>query len=308
MTSTALHIPFLQKISDFYAMLRIGSAQSDQFSIMRIEEQPTTKLAHMPLFRCNFFRLVLFTSGGVDFYLGDQVLKSQENSLYFAYPGKLESWTSHQKVHGYLICFTAEFAGLDPLQMQFTEQFPFFHHEAEDLITFTAAEAQQIIPLAEQMLQEINGSFPDKWSMIRHLLYQYMILLRRSYHRQVEQQSGQQQQQRRLFNAFRRALDQYFVRLASGQHLPTPSVSTFAEELHLNASYLNTVIKKLTGATASSYIQQKTMLEAKSYLMHTDLRIAEVADRLGFTHISYFNRFFRQHAQLTPTQFRRQES
>lgn len=49
-----IHIPHLTTITSFYDQLRIGKPQGDDFAMMRIEDQPNSKHAEMPLFRCNF--------------------------------------------------------------------------------------------------------------------------------------------------------------------------------------------------------------------------------------------------------------
>lgn len=86
----------------------------------------------------------------------------------------------------------------------------------------------------------------------------------------------------------------------------TPTVSLIAKQLFVNPNYLNGLIKSLTGKTASSHIQEKILLEAKSFLLHTDLQVSEIAYKLGFENTSYFNRFFKKNTKLTPTAYRKE--
>ncbi len=113
------HIPHLKTITDFYDQLQIGVPRGDDFAIMRIEDQPETKRMEMPLFRCNFYRVVFFRNSGVEWSLPDQKFSSSENSICFSYPGKLESWSTSQKIFGCLVCFTEDFAHLDSLNASF---------------------------------------------------------------------------------------------------------------------------------------------------------------------------------------------
>ena len=87
--------------------------------------------------------------------------------------------------------------------------------------------------------------------------------------------------------------------------MTTPTVSLIAKQLFVNSNYLNSSIKNLTGKTASAHIQEKVLLEAKSFLLHTDLQVSEIAFKLGFENTSYFNRFFKKNTNLTPTEYRR---
>jgi AraC-like DNA-binding protein len=48
------------------------------------------------------------------------------------------------------------------------------------------------------------------------------------------------------------------------------------------------------------------ILEAKTYLLHTALSIAEIGYKLDFTDPSHFNRFFKKYSGATPAVFRNQ--
>ena len=299
------HIPQLKTISDFYRQLQIGEPQGDDIAAMRIEDQPAGKRMHMPLFRCNFYRVVFFTSAGVDFLLPDQQFASTDNSIYFAWPGKLESWYTNQKIYGYLICFTEAFAHFDSLHPAFDQDYPFFNFERHGLLRLSAKAASPLKSTMEALITELNGKAPDSAEMLRHLLHQYLIQLRRLYRAEMEQLSPKVKNSVAIYNKFKREIDSYFAELAGGQAEQQATVSIIADRLYLNASYLNTVIKNLTGKTASAYIHDKTIMEARSYLLYTDLQIAQVSHQLGFTNTTYFNRFFKRLTDETPLSYRK---
>ncbi|MBV6647374.1 MAG: AraC family transcriptional regulator [Cyclobacteriaceae bacterium] len=299
------HIPHLKTITQFYRQLQIGEPQGDDFSIMRIEDQPYTKRVVMPLFRCNFYRVVLLVHSKVDWNLPSEIFSASENCIYFGYPGKLESWVAPQQNQGFLVCFTADFAHIDPLSPGFDQLFPYFNFQSLPLLELTSHESDSIKPLASMMLNEICSPHADKLEMIRYQLHQYLIAIRRIYAAKANKQSDQTKSNVAIYNRFRQALDEYFGELTNGDASTQPSVSLLADRLHISASYLNTVIKGVTGSTASNLIQEKTILEAKSYLMHTDLQVAEISHKLGFSNISYFNRFFKRLTSDTPLSFKR---
>ena len=301
------HIPHLKTISDFYNQLRIGIPQGDDFSIMRIESQPDSKRIEMPLFRCNFYRLVFFTSPGVEWHLPEEQFRNSINSIYFAYPGKLESWIVDQKVHGYLVCFTEEFAQLDALKSNFSDQYPFFRFEAKSLLHFEEHQAKEVKATLEEMISESSNANKDRKEMLVLLLHRYLIQVRRNYYKVHQSGNSKESQSEAIFNRFKRRVDNHFSLLANESIFHLPSVSLMAREMNINASYLNATIKNLTGATASSHIHKKCILEAKSYLMHTDLQVTEISHKLGFTNVSYFNRFFKKHSHQTPLSFRKKE-
>lgn len=56
--------------------------------------------------------------------------------------------------------------------------------------------------------------------------------------------------------------------------------------------------------STSDYIKNEAVLLAKRMLVHTDLSVREIADRLGIDDYAYFTRLFTRTAGVTPTAFR----
>jgi two-component system response regulator YesN len=54
------------------------------------------------------------------------------------------------------------------------------------------------------------------------------------------------------------------------------------------------------------YILSKRVSEAKLLLVSTDMKIGEIALRVGFSEQNYFGIIFRRYTGLTPTDYRRQ--
>jgi AraC-like DNA-binding protein len=83
------------------------------------------------------------------------------------------------------------------------------------------------------------------------------------------------------------------------------TVREYAYMMALSEKQLYTVCQLALGKPLQKIIQERLLLEAKRLLVHTELSVAQVADQLNFLDHSYFNRFFRKEAGITPEQFRR---
>ena len=68
--------------------------------------------------------------------------------------------------------------------------------------------------------------------------------------------------------------------------------------------YLNEAVKEVTGTSATLYIRNELILQAKRLLVYTGLAVKEVSDRLGIDDYAYFTRMFTQTTGISPTTFR----
>lgn len=77
-----------------------------------------------------------------------------------------------------------------------------------------------------------------------------------------------------------------------------------AAMVHVSSGYLGRIFKKETGLAISDYIVKKRIAVAKQLLAKTSLSITDVSNRVGFTYSSYFTKSFKEHAGMTPQEFR----
>ncbi|WP_212002609.1 AraC family transcriptional regulator [Chitinophaga sp. HK235] len=80
--------------------------------------------------------------------------------------------------------------------------------------------------------------------------------------------------------------------------------SFYAGKLNVHPNHLNAVVKRITGKTTSSIIQNQLMASAKSLLIQTNLSIKEIAFKLHFVEPTHFNSFFKKNTGITPQQYR----
>lgn len=83
-------------------------------------------------------------------------------------------------------------------------------------------------------------------------------------------------------------------------------VERYAKHLGVSRSRLTSATQRATDLSPNRYIQRRLAEEAKILLLTSDLTVAEIAYKLGFTDAAYFNRFFQRHAKLAPGRFRRE--
>lgn len=86
---------------------------------------------------------------------------------------------------------------------------------------------------------------------------------------------------------------------------PPCDLAVYAAEACVSPGHLNRMVKNTTGKSVGSWISIARLGTAKRLLRDTELPVAEVAVAAGFDDSSYFSRFFKKYAGLTPIAFRK---
>jgi two-component system response regulator YesN len=84
------------------------------------------------------------------------------------------------------------------------------------------------------------------------------------------------------------------------------TLEEIARAAHLSVSRLCHLFRERMRLTIFDYLTDLRISRARSLLISTDRTCLEICYDSGFNNLSYFNRTFKQHTGMSPTQFRRQ--
>lgn len=82
------------------------------------------------------------------------------------------------------------------------------------------------------------------------------------------------------------------------------TLESLSKRIYISPYYLSHQFKQVTGFTLVNYIQMTRVRNAQQYLLYTNLKIAEITERCGFTSFSQFNRVFHKFCHTSPSSFR----
>ena len=101
----------------------------------------------------------------------------------------------------------------------------------------------------------------------------------------------------------RRIVDQFmkFVEKSDGR---IRRVDDCASQLNITPKYLSTVLKEVMNIRPSVFIQHYTMKAIERRLRFTDMTMQEIANDLSFPNASFFGKYFKEHAGMTPMEYR----
>lgn len=97
---------------------------------------------------------------------------------------------------------------------------------------------------------------------------------------------------------------QYYV--SHNYHLPI-TTQMVQMETGIPKSKIPTLLKEELNTTLKKLLTSIRVNEAKRLLVECDLPINEIADQVGFGHVSHFNRVFKDAENCTPNEFRNNE-
>jgi YesN/AraC family two-component response regulator len=78
-----------------------------------------------------------------------------------------------------------------------------------------------------------------------------------------------------------------------------------AENVHVNSSYLSQLFKQQLNKKFVDYLTEQRIEEGKRLLLHTTLRMSEIAERVGYSDLAYFSNNFKKITGSTPSEFRK---
>ena len=82
------------------------------------------------------------------------------------------------------------------------------------------------------------------------------------------------------------------------------SLGVLSYHFHVNEQYISRLFKKYTGCSFIEYLNAIRINEAKRYLIHTSLKVNQIAGKVGYSNHVHFWRVFKRNTGMSPNQFR----
>lgn len=96
-----------------------------------------------------------------------------------------------------------------------------------------------------------------------------------------------------------------FMRLIHLHFIKERSVTYYADKLFISPKYLSLLVKEATGRSASRWIDDFVIMEAKNMLRFSGKNIQQVAYALNFSTQSSFGKYFKHLTGMSPTQYQK---
>ena len=137
-------------------------------------------------------------------------------------------------------------------------------------------------------------------SLVSTLMLEMLALMRRDEEKKTEQDY----QGDNSSGVHRRRLADQFMRMAEQSDGRIRKVDEFASQLNITPKYLSAILKETLNCRPSAVIQLFTMKAIEQRLRFTDMTMQEIANDLNFPNASFFGKYFKEHAGMTPLEYR----
>lgn len=156
-------------------------------------------------------------------------------------------------------------------------------------------------PLQEHLHQYLKIPFSTRQSGPHHKIEHVAVEVNRLREERIEQSEASEEGSS-SDHAIQIALQ--YIRAHFNEEL---SLEKVAAVVFLNPIYFSQLFKQKTGQGYKDYVICLRMEQAKALLHNPKLKLADIAEQIGYTNVGHFTQVFRKKFMLTPTEYRMQE-
>ncbi|SEW45198.1 AraC family transcriptional regulator [Chitinophaga arvensicola] len=269
----------------------------DLGSYLRKNQADTTK-PHIH----SYYQIIWFQSGKGTHFVDFKAYDVLENAIFFIAPNQVHYFDQHTDYEGVLIHFNESFLVQKDTEIDFFLKCSLFNNPYQ---TPSCCIGKGIEPILGEYIQQINAELAEdtafgKEELLRTYLKSFLIQVqrRKNEYDKIQGKAPFLVDEKRLQLI-------HFVNLISENYKKGLTVAEYAAIMHVSPRTLTDLTHQQLNKTPLQMIQERIILEAKRFLLHSSLNVNQVGYRLGFDDPSYFVKYFKKHAGISPSGFRK---
>ena len=253
-----------------------------------VKEHHFTNLPH----KHDFYLMMLVTAGSGIHEIDFEKYKVKPGSVFVMKPGQMHYWNLSDDIEGFIFFHSKNF--YEEVFVQETiNDFQFYNsYQSESVIKLKAITILSLKNLMKEIIVEHNSNAFLKEKKIHSLINLVYLEMAREF---VPNKVGATKTYLLTLKKFDSLIEKNFREMKFAKD--------YASELNISEKHLNRIAKTCLNKTSTQLIAERILLEAKRMLIHSGLSVNQIGDELGFNEKSYFVRFFRKNAGLTPKVF-----
>lgn len=268
-------------------------SNSDHFFCLEIEEIMQIQYP-VPPSKHSCHTLIFISSGQHVMKLGYQEYTTTDNEIILVPAGQIFSLDNINNIHkGYVCQFHPDLLIRKYGSREMLNEFDFMKISGNPKITLE----QKDVPHITAILNRLQKEYSETSSANLNIVQSYLITLFYEMNKNSVKSSANISAAEVITNKFKELIHTNI----KTQH----QVNFYASLLNITPNHLNKSVKSATGKSATKWIEETILLEAKYLLYQTTLSVSEIAMQVGHEDHSYFSRFFKKQEGITPVQYRK---
>lgn len=258
-------------------------------STVKLEESPS---------RAAYFGIALCTKGTVELIADLEQYQLVPGVLIVMGPEVIRTWKGQSADYEEeALFFTERFFLETATDILDFKSLRFFQAEASKVISLREADSNLVKKVLSDIKTIIEMQTQRKDAIVRSYINILLNQVADLYDEYYPDGAGELATPAKMVSRFKKLLIE--------KHLHLRSVNGYADLLNVSAKHLSETVKEYTGKTASDWIHNILILEAKVRLKQTSLTIAQIANELNFNDASLFGKYFKRYAGCSPAVYRK---
>lgn len=246
-------------------------------------------------YRADWFEILFFREGRGSLILNQKKISVENNTVIFISPYQKRQWNLDIENSKFVfLYFQEDFLNDFFADKLFTYKLLYFYQLHYPLdITVSDADIQSTYDILGEIQNELKNMCFGSEHIIRSLLYYLLLKLERNYALQLN-------------IPLNRPTNNYafeFKRMLETNICHKQRIEDYTVELGVSRITLNKSVQTQFNVTATYLIKQRLLFEIKNELIHSNLTVTEIANKLNFSESNHLMRFFKAQTGLTTTQF-----
>lgn len=248
----------------------------------------------------SFYQIIWFRKGTGVHYVDFKEYPVADNTMFFISPGQIHYFETGRQVEGVVIHFNGSFLSDEGSSENVFLKYNVFNaFDASPYYLIRRENAGKLALLVNEMEEEIcnEGLFAHS-DLLKYLIKMLLIYVQRTGERGHGLPLCINNAANRTFVRFRQSLEHHYRSMHT--------VKEYAAHLNVSTKTLTNCVYESSHSTPLALINDRIVLEAKRQLLHSSLKVKEIAFQLGFEDPSYFIKFFKRYVGCLPAEFREQ--
>ena len=245
--------------------------------------------------KSNYYSLLWVTDGMIDLSVDEIVIQLDVNQMAFITPGKYVKIVENcGRIN--ILQFNREFYCIRENDHEVScEGILYFGAQGIPKLNLEKKEVQSFERLVEVLREEFEIIDTIQEEMLRVVLKKWLIKATRIAKKQ-DSFVADADCQSEMVRQFKILVEKYFKQYHK--------VKDYAKLLNLSPKTISNQFRILGHDNPSIVIQQRIIIEAKRYLLYSNLSIKEIAFKLGFVDASSFSNYFKIRTEISPKKFK----